>query len=155
MWGAGGMMGPVDKIGYTVDGADMVPLTGGWEYKKEPTELTMAPLIPWQTMTGYTGMHNAMIAPLEGLQFKGAVWYQGESNTRRDAEYDEMLAAMIANWRRMFGKGHASRYCAASGFWAKSRRSPKSRHGLTYAKLRRITAVRDENIGLYRNYGSW
>ncbi len=147
MWGAGGMMGPVDKIGYTVDGADMVPLTGGWEYKKEPTELTMAPLIPWQTMTGYTGMHNAMIAPLEGLQFKGAVWYQGESNTRRDAEYDEMLAAMIANWRRMFGKDMPVVIVQLPGF-GKIPTEPEEQAWSNLREAQRITAVRDENIGL-------
>ena len=147
MWGAGGMMGPAEKIGYTVDGADMVPLTDGWEYKKETTTLTMAPLIPWQTMTGYTGMHNAMIAPLEGLQFKGAVWYQGESNTRRDAEYDEMMAAMIANWRRMFGKDMPVVIVQLPGF-GKIPTEPEEQAWSNLREAQRITALRDENIGL-------
>ncbi len=147
MWGAGGMMGPAEKIGYTVEGADMKPLSEGWTYKKEPMGLKMAPLIPWQTMTGYTGMHNAMIAPLEGLQFKGAVWYQGESNTRRDAEYDEMLASMIANWRRMFGKDMPVVIVQLPGF-GKIATMPEE---VTWSNLReaqRIAALRDDNIGL-------
>jgi sialate O-acetylesterase len=147
MWGAGGMMGPAEKIGYTVDGADMVSLADGWTYKKETTELKMAPLIPWQTMTGYTGMHNAMIAPLDGLQFKGAVWYQGESNTRRDAEYDEMLAAMIANWRRMFGEDMPVVVVQLPGF-GKITTEPEEQAWANLREAQSIAALRDPNIGL-------
>ena len=147
MWGAGGMMGPAEKVGYTVDGADMKPLSLGWTYKKETSDLKMAPLIPWQTMTGYTGMHNAMIAPLDGLQFKGAVWYQGESNTRRDAEYDEMLAAMIANWRRMFGKDIPVVIVQLPGF-GKITTKPEEQAWANLREAQRITALRDINIGL-------
>ncbi len=147
MWGAGGMMGPAEEIGYSVDGAEMKPLTEGWSYKKEPSDLAMTPLIPWQTMTGYTGMHNAMIMPLEGLQFKGAVWYQGESNSRRDVEYDEMLAAMVARWRDMFGKDMPVVVVQLPDF-GDIPTEPSENNWSNLREAQRLSAVRDDNIGL-------
>ena len=43
-----------------------------------------------------------MIAPLSGLKLKGAVWYQGESNTGRADEYETLLQTLITNWRDTF-----------------------------------------------------
>ena len=40
-----------------------------------------------------------MISPLRNLTFTGALWYQGETNTGRPNEYEELLAAMIIDWR--------------------------------------------------------
>jgi len=45
-----------------------------------------------------------MVAPLTSLKLKGFLWYQGESNAQRNAEtYDDLLGAMIADWRKRFG----------------------------------------------------
>jgi hypothetical protein len=50
-------------------------------------------------------LYNGMIAPVAPLAVSGAIWYQGESNTERAAQYRKLLAAMIADWRRAFGQG--------------------------------------------------
>ena len=50
-----------------------------------------------------TGFYNGMIAPLGGLAFRGIVWYQGEANTDRAAEYQHQLEALARDWRRLFG----------------------------------------------------
>jgi sialate O-acetylesterase len=50
-------------------------------------------------------MHNAMIAPFAGTQLRGAIWYQGESNTGSvaDAEaYATLLPLTIRSWRATF-----------------------------------------------------
>lgn len=49
-----------------------------------------------------TGFYNAMIAPLQNLRFKGALWYQGESNTGAPLEYGELLSALIQDWRSLW-----------------------------------------------------
>ena len=152
MWGDGGMMGPVEKIGFTPDRGEMIAMPEGWTYKKEPTDYRMAPLIPWQTMTGYTGMHNGMIAPLEGLKFKAAIWYQGESNTRRADIYDDMLAAMIANWRTMFGANMPVVIVQLPDFGE----TPTEPKFSTWANLReaqRETALADPKVGLVVTLG--
>ncbi|WP_196940179.1 sialate O-acetylesterase [Sphingobacterium pedocola] len=42
---------------------------------------------------------NAMIHPLNQYAIKGVIWYQGESNVKRQDAYAEMFANMIRNWR--------------------------------------------------------
>ncbi|MEE9433776.1 MAG: sialate O-acetylesterase [Sphingorhabdus sp.] len=153
MWGSGGMLGPAETIGLTPKGGEMVSMAKGWEYKREPTPgLRMTPLIPWGTTAGYTGMHNAMIAPLTGLQIKGAVWYQGESNTRRADQYDEMLAALIKNWRVMFGADLPVVIVQLPEFGAPPTKPTES----TWANLReaqRKAAMSDPNVGLVVTLG--
>ncbi|MEO6705113.1 MAG: sialate O-acetylesterase, partial [Ginsengibacter sp.] len=46
--------------------------------------------------------YNAMIYPLKNIQFKGALWYQGESNRYDSSMYTRLCAAMIRNWRTLF-----------------------------------------------------
>jgi sialate O-acetylesterase len=54
---------------------------------------------------GPAAHYNGMIAPVAPLAISGAIWYQGESNADRAAQYRKLLPAMIADWRRAFGQG--------------------------------------------------
>ena len=58
----------------------------------------------WQN-TVASGMYNGMISPLSPYALRGAVWYQGESNTVRGYQYRKLLAGMIRNWRDIWGQG--------------------------------------------------
>ena len=46
-----------------------------------------------------------MIAPLIPFAIRGAVWYQGEANVGRGAQYQVLLPTMIRNWRTDWGQG--------------------------------------------------
>ena len=48
------------------------------------------------------GLYNAMIAPLVPFGFRGVLWYQGEANASRHAEYASLFPAMIKQWRADF-----------------------------------------------------
>jgi sialate O-acetylesterase len=48
-----------------------------------------------------------MIAPLSGFAFRGAIWYQGESNVGRGEEYARMFPTMIKCWRNNLAGGQA------------------------------------------------
>lgn len=50
-------------------------------------------------------LYNGMIAPVAPLAISGAIWYQGESNAERAAQYRALLTAMISDWRKAFGQG--------------------------------------------------
>lgn len=50
-------------------------------------------------------LYNGMIAPLAGFSFRGAIWYQGESNVGRGAEYARMFPTMIKCWRNNLAGG--------------------------------------------------
>ncbi len=49
-----------------------------------------------------TVLYNAMVAPLAGVKFAGALWYQGESNVGREADYAVMLKGLMTDWRQLF-----------------------------------------------------
>ncbi|WP_084163912.1 sialate O-acetylesterase [Olivibacter sitiensis] len=46
------------------------------------------------------GLFNGMIAPLLNYAIKGVIWYQGESNTDRAAEYQSLFPDLINDWRK-------------------------------------------------------
>ena len=56
---------------------------------------------PWRP----AGLFNAMIMPLTPYAIRGAIWYQGESNADRPAQYRTLFPAMIQDWRRVWGEG--------------------------------------------------
>ncbi len=52
-----------------------------------------------------TGMYNAMIHPVIPYRIRGAIWYQGESNSPRGYQYRTLFPDMIADWRERWGQG--------------------------------------------------
>jgi sialate O-acetylesterase len=57
--------------------------------------LTEVPYGPIQPGKAYW----AMISPLIPFRLAGALWYQGESNVTTAAAYEQLLPALIGNWR--------------------------------------------------------
>lgn len=86
-----------DKPYKIIAGSEEVSLEGTWKYKQGAP----MPAAFGQTFFQYkpVGLYNAMIAPLKDYAIKGAIWYQGESNTGRYNEYYDLLTAMIQDWR--------------------------------------------------------
>ncbi|GBC98831.1 hypothetical protein HRbin17_01347 [bacterium HR17] len=52
-----------------------------------------------------SGLFNGMIAPLTKFVLRGVIWYQGESNVGRAAEYRRLFPTMITDWRKVWGLG--------------------------------------------------
>lgn len=50
-------------------------------------------------------LFNGMISPVIPYAIRGAIWYQGEHNISRAAEYRAQFSAMITDWRTKFGQG--------------------------------------------------
>ena len=50
-------------------------------------------------------LYNGMIAPVIPYGIRGAIWYQGESNSGRPQQYVELSKLMIADWRKQWGQG--------------------------------------------------
>lgn len=80
----------------------------GWGVVKEFTPDTLTGFsIECLTSLQYppipaSSLYEGMITPLLAYQFRGALWYQGESNTGRAHQYRKLLPAMIQNWRSAF-----------------------------------------------------
>ena len=52
-----------------------------------------------------TALFNAMLRPLVGYGIKGVLWYQGEQNRPNPEIYDQLLAAMVKDWRDRWQMG--------------------------------------------------
>jgi len=102
-WGAGGMTGPDAALNAILEDGTLIPLWGGWTYEKVPPAYGIPPMPPWSSVSGLSGMHHAMISPLAGLNFAGALWYQGESNTGEAQNYKDLLDRLAADLRGQFG----------------------------------------------------
>jgi sialate O-acetylesterase len=51
-----------------------------------------------------SGLYEGMITPLLPYGFRGALWYQGESNAPQAHQYRKLLPALIENWREASGQ---------------------------------------------------
>ncbi len=84
-------------------------LVGKWKYKPgvriDASKFPTPEVANGSFFTHPTLLYNANIAPLQPYAIKGAIWYQGESNVARSAEYAELLPAMIKDWRQHWGAG--------------------------------------------------
>jgi sialate O-acetylesterase len=111
--------------------ADLVPLTGPWDYK---IELELAPKQPdWGSRPEPSGpnsqnspavLYNAMIAPLTPYGIRGAIWYQGEANAGRAYQYRTLFPTMIRDWRRAWGEGDFPFFFVQLANWQPLRPDP-------------------------------
>jgi sialate O-acetylesterase len=67
--------------------------------------------LPDKTQTGTlsqqlpTVLYNAMIHPMVGYAFRGALWYQGEANRLEPDKYEKLLPGLVKSWRTAWGIG--------------------------------------------------
>ena len=90
-------------------GKDTIDLKGYWQYKVGEVFVpkTGGPVgggISAQNQP--TALFNAMVAPVINYTIKGFVWYQGESNAGRAAEYAKLQPAQIFDWRNKWQQGN-------------------------------------------------
>ena len=92
-----------DKQYAIVAGSETIDLKGAWQCR---VGATMNPLAA-QTFIRWipAGLFNGMIAPLLNYRIKGVIWYQGESNASRPADYTRLLSTLISDWRGHWDEG--------------------------------------------------
>ncbi len=71
----------------------------------KPPVAPMAPQDPATRPNYASHLFNGMINPLVPYAIRGAIWYQGESNATRAAEYANLFPKMISDWRSVWGEG--------------------------------------------------
>ena len=102
----GGIYGGQQTLCLKSDDASPISLVGDW--KAKPTPLTEqagpAPKVAYAGPNHPTKLYNAMVHPLVPLTFKGAIWYQGESNTGRAYQYRTLFPLLIKDWRGKWKK---------------------------------------------------
>ncbi len=98
--GAGGFI--PDHPYYLHTGRERIDLTGKWYMKKETAAQPAPPVLFPPDLP--TGLYNASLHPLRGIEFAGLLWYQGESNTWAPERYNEKFDRMMTVWREHLGQ---------------------------------------------------
>lgn len=80
-----------------------INLEGDWKIKQGVSAKPLAGQTFVRWMPG--GLYNAMIAPLINYSIKGALWYQGESDTGSPEVYDELFTTLVKSWRKDWNQG--------------------------------------------------
>jgi sialate O-acetylesterase len=106
----GGFAGGKDDLKIMPSGETNEPavsLAGPWQYREAASlsNLSAPPDPAMSNPNKVTVLYNGLIAPLLPFPIKGAIWYQGESNTGRAEQYRRLLPTMIRDWRESFGVG--------------------------------------------------
>jgi sialate O-acetylesterase len=115
LWSYGGMYGDQPRQLRLADGS-VVPLKD-WRWQMPPPANRYPPRAPWDAMAGVSVLYNGMIAPLGRFPFKGALWYQGESNV--GSPYQGLLARLFKDWRGQFGNDMAFGVVQLANFGAR------------------------------------
>jgi sialate O-acetylesterase len=109
--GPGGINGQAGQMLLRSPDGQTIALSGEWKFKRGPGR-NETPAIPESIQLGpnYPSMlYNGMIAPIQNFCIRGAIWYQGESNRDRAAQYSKLFPAMIRDWRKGWaGSGAAA-----------------------------------------------
>lgn len=110
-FGLAGLLGKpeVMKLSFG-DGASApqpIGLAGEWRCRRSValSELPPLPRVRGLAPSKPSAICNAMVRPLMPYGIRGAIWYQGESNRTRAAQYRELFPALIADWRADWGQG--------------------------------------------------
>jgi sialate O-acetylesterase len=77
-----------------------------WLRRNPPPQVPRGPGDPRMP----AGLFNGMINPLLPAALRGILWYQGESNAPRAAEYHALFTALITAWRAHFAQGDVPFY---------------------------------------------
>jgi sialate O-acetylesterase len=122
----GGFQSQPEQLKLVLGDKTEIPLAGEWKGKlsvdaKPPHPLPLG-YENWPTMPAV--LYNGMIAPVAPFTIAGAIWYQGESNVGRAAQYRKLLPAMIADWRRAFQSGDFPFYIVSLAAFQKHKDVP-------------------------------
>jgi sialate O-acetylesterase len=96
-----------DKRYELTDGSNTIDLRGDWLYQvgqvyrqARRSQGDVESGFAFSAQNEPTGLYNTMIAPATPYTIKGLVWYQGETNAGNAREYNQLMPALITDWRK-------------------------------------------------------
>ncbi|WP_238149855.1 sialate O-acetylesterase [Dyella jiangningensis] len=141
-----GLYGPADKRALRLGDGSSVPL-GDWEYQVVPRSYGSPPSLPWHPTAGLATLHNGMIAPLGAYGVRGALWYQGESNTGDAGNYRRLLEGLREDFRAQFGAQLPMLIIQLAGY-GPAPTHPVESGSAEVREAQRLAAAKDEHSGL-------
>src|SRR5262249_52966606 len=94
------------------------------------------------------GLFNGMIRPLVPFGIRGAIWYQGESNTAHAFQYRRLLPALIRTWRDAFEQGDFPFGIVQLSGYGQSEPEPHESRWAELREAQQLTALSIANTGL-------
>jgi sialate O-acetylesterase len=132
------------------DKAEPIALAGDWAYKASTpmSSLSTPPEPASSNPNRVTVLYNGMIAPLKPFPIKGAIWYQGESNVGRAAQYRKLLPTMIKDWRDSFQVGEFPFYIVQLANFLEVKKQPVDSAWAELREAQYLTTRALPNVGL-------
>ena len=140
-----GFLGRSEELHLSLGDGTVIPLAGEWKARvsvdgRPPQQLPLG-FENNPVMAGV--LYNGMLAPIVPLSIAGTIWYQGESNEKHAAQYRNLLPAMIADWRRLFGQGDFPFYVVSLPFYKQHSDVPVED---SWAEVREAQAFAAKNV---------
>lgn len=150
-----------DKPYALMAGNDTLDLKGDWLFKvgevyDPATAGGSGGPAPISAQNQPAALYNAMVAPAIPYKVKGFLWYQGEANTGRAAEYGLLMPALINDWRRRWNEPKAPfLYVQLPGFMDRQYRPAESQWAaLREAQLKSLS-VPHTGMAVAIDLGEW
>ncbi|MBW3597433.1 MAG: sialate O-acetylesterase [Planctomycetes bacterium] len=108
---------------------ELQPVLNAWENRPEP-KAANARQAASLAKNRPAALYNGMIAPLAPYAIRGAIWYQGERNSRALSElYGRQLMTLIRDWRRLWNQGDFSFYVVQLPNYTQRQAAPVEENG--------------------------
>ena len=145
---------PIQNFG--LPAADPKSLGNNWKFQVEQSfapltadALQSLPKFPTAAIQNTpSALFNAMINPLIPYAMRGAIWYQGESNTSRPLEYRKLLPLLISDWRARWGEGNFPFYIVQLANYGTVQPEPSESNWALLREAQAMTAANVPNSGL-------
>lgn len=145
----GGVSGADDSFYLEGPDGERVVLSGEWRSKTtaDYSVLPPMPLNQYDDPNWSTVLYNAMINPLVPYAVKGAIWYQGCSNTDRAYQYRDLMTLMIEDWRKAWGYSFPF-YITQISSWMEYQTQPEESSWAELREAQEIAAKVTADAGL-------
>jgi sialate O-acetylesterase len=144
-----------DKPYCLTSGDQTIDLKGNWQYQ---TGAAVSPLPNGSAPPQYQpiGLFNGMIAPLLNYSIKGVIWYQGESNAGKAAEYRTLFPTLIRNWRKKWQEGNFPFLYVQLANFMEAKREPSESGWAELREAQRNTlSLPNTGMAVITDLGEW
>lgn len=128
-----------------------------WKANGEQGRGPRKPVQPARDKQVYGSLYNGTVSPIIPYAIKGAIWYQGESNTGNFPEqYDLRLEALINGWRNAWGQEKLYFYWCQLANYKDANDEPMSDNEgwpLVQDRMRRGLRVPDTGMAVLNDIG--
>lgn len=135
-------------------GGQALDLRGSWQYKLGAT----TPPTPGTTTFQYQpgGLYNGLVAPALPYVIKGVLWYQGESNVGRPADYYALTSTLVQDLRTHFQQPNLPfLYVQLANINAAKKEPGESNQALVRDAQRRLLALPRTGMAVITDVGEW